>query len=190
VEFVRLTASAGDQDWLAAALTQFDCCRDVSEAEDPIAHEINAFLRTDEWRRGAELSVNTTYIFMDDHRAPGRIVGVVALAMDLVRLSAGERERLGRTNFPEFGALRLHMLGVDLDFHHQGIGDELLKWTVGKARALCEEVAFRFVLADVNRAREDWYAARQFVLNRADTYKDKKHTVSMRLDLHSSAGMR
>jgi GNAT superfamily N-acetyltransferase len=159
LEYVRLTPAAGDTSDIAAALTQFDCCRDGG---DPVANEVNAFLRTDEWRRGADLSVNTTYVFFDPEIAPGRIVGYVTLAVDVVRLSTGERERLGRTNFPDFGAMRLVMIGVDSEFHSRGIGDQLLKWVVGKARTMAEEVAFRFVLADVNLARKNWYDKRQF----------------------------
>jgi GNAT superfamily N-acetyltransferase len=184
LEFLRLTAEAGDRDWVAAALTQFDCCRDISEAADPIAHEINAFVRTDEWRQGTEQGFNTTYLFTDDDLSKDRILGVVSLGMDVVRLSEGERKRLGRTNFPVFGAVRLHMLGVDSEFQGRGIGDALLKWTVGKARALSEEVAFRFVLGDVNVARREWYEQRQFTPNNAATYKERQHTISMRLDLH------
>jgi ribosomal protein S18 acetylase RimI-like enzyme len=116
----------------------------------------------------------------------GLPVGYVTLAVDVVRLSAGKRERLGRTNFPDFGAMRLVMIGVDADFHGRGIGDTLLKWTVGKARSLAEEVAFRFVLADVNLVRKNWYDKRQFQVNRAAIYKPEepeRSTVSMLLDL-------
>jgi ribosomal protein S18 acetylase RimI-like enzyme len=185
LEFVRLTRAAGDRHEIAAALTQFDCCRGVTD--DPVAHEVNAFIRTDEWRAGADLGVNTTYLFFDSERDSGdRIVGYVALAVDTVKLSSGERDRLGRTNFPGFGALRLVMIGVDSDYQSQGVGDELLRWVVGKGRAMAEEVAFRFVLADVNLRRKGWYDGRQFQVNRASIYKPDdpgRSTVSMRLDL-------
>jgi GNAT superfamily N-acetyltransferase len=184
LEYVRLTPAAGDASEIAAALTQFDCCRD---GEDPVSHEVNAFLRTDEWRQGAELGVNTTYVFFDSEVSPGRIVGYTTLAVDVVRLSAGERDRLGRTNFPAFGAMRLVMIGVDSEFQGRGIGDFLLKWVVGKARAMAEEVAFRFIIADVNLVRKSWYDKRQFQVNRAAIYKPDepaRSTISMRLDLH------
>jgi ribosomal protein S18 acetylase RimI-like enzyme len=171
---------------VAAALTQFDCCRDGGDA---VAHEVNAFLRTDEWRRGAEASASTTYLFSDPEIDPDRVIGYITLGMDVVRLSTGERERLGRMNFPNFGAMRLVMIAVDSDFQNQGHGDTLLRWTVGKARALANEVAFRFIVADVNLTRKAWYDKRQFQVNRAAIYnpdEPERSTVSMRLDLHDS----
>jgi hypothetical protein len=54
--FLRLTPAAGDRGEIAAALTRFDCCG--SGSDDVVAHEVNAFLRTDEWRRGAQLDAN------------------------------------------------------------------------------------------------------------------------------------
>jgi GNAT superfamily N-acetyltransferase len=183
--YVRLTPAAGDQSDIAAALTRFDCCRGV--ADDPVADEVNAFVRTDDWRRGAELAVNTTYLFFDPEVGGGdAIVGYVTLAVDVVRLSTGERDRLGRIGFPDFGALRLVMLGVDSELQGRGLGDALLKWVVGKARAMAEEVAFRFIIADVNLRRKEWYDVRQFVVNRAAIYKPEepnRSTISMRLDL-------
>lgn len=184
LEYLRLIPEAGDDDEVAAALTRFDCCGDHG---DPVAHEVNAFIRTDEWRRGAELYANTTYLFFDPEHGRDRIIGYVTLAMDVVRLSSGERDRLGRTNFPDFGAVRLVMIGVDVDFHDQGVGDTLLRWAIGKARDLSSEIAFRFMIADVNLARKGWYDKRQFVVNRAAIYNPddpERSTVSMRLDLH------
>lgn len=186
-EYLRLTRAAGDVDHVAAALTRFDCCRGVHD--DPVADEVNAFLRTDEWRHGHDLGVNTTYVFFDGDLDGERIAGYVTLAIDTVRLSSGERDRLGRTDFPDFGALRLVMIGVDSDFQGRGVGDELLNWVVGKARAMSEEVAFRFVLADVNLKRKEWYDKRQFMVNRAAIYKPdepERSTVSMRLDLREN----
>lgn len=183
LEHVRLTSEAGDKSEVASALTQFDCCRDGG---DPVANEVNTFLRTDEWRSGAELDVNTTYAFFDNEIAHDRIIGYVTLAVAVVRLSAGERERLGRTHFPDFGAMRLVMIGVDSEYQGRGLGDTLLKWTVGKARAMAEEVAFRFVIADVNLVRKNWYDKRQFQVNRAAIYRPdepERSTISMRLDL-------
>lgn len=184
LECLRLTPEAGDEDDVAAALTQFDCCGDNC---DPIADEVNAFIRTDEWRRGTELYANTTYLFFDPDIRRDRIVGYVTLAMDVVRLSSGERDRLGRTNFPDFGAVRLVMIGTDHEFHNQGVGDTLLQWVIGKARDLSDEVAFRFMVADVNLVRKTWYDKRYFVVNRAEIYNPddpERSTVSMRLDLH------
>jgi ribosomal protein S18 acetylase RimI-like enzyme len=187
LQHVRLTHAVGDQDDIASALTQFDCCRGV--IDDPVADEVNAFIRTDDWRRGADLGVNTTYLFFDTDHDPNRIAGYVTLAVDVVKLSTGERERLGRTNFPAFGALRLVMLGVDSESQGRGHGDTLLKWMVGKGRSLAEEVAFRFVIADVNLRRKDWYDKRQFQVNRAEIYKPdepNRSTISMRLDLREA----
>lgn len=183
LKHLRLTPAAGDEDDIAASLTQFDCCR---EGGDPVADEVNAFVRTDEWRRGAELHANTTYLFFDRDVAADRIIGYVTLAMDVLRLSSGERERLGRLNFPDFGALRLVMIGTDSEFQNRGYGDTLLKWTVGKARSLANEVAFRFVIADVNLARKGWYDERYFQVNRAAIYEPgdpARSTISMRFDL-------
>ena len=185
LDFVRLTPAVGDQDDIAAALTQFDCSRDGG---DPVADEVNAFVRTDEWRQHAELSLNTTYLFFDDDVVPDRIIGYVTLALAVVRRRQGERDRLGRVNFPDFGALRLVMIGVDSEFQGRGYGDVLLKWVIGKARSLADEVAFRFVVAHVNLVRKAWYDKRGFQVNRAKIENPddaERSTVSMRFDLQS-----
>jgi ribosomal protein S18 acetylase RimI-like enzyme len=83
--------------------------------------------------------------------------------------------------------MRLVMIGVDSDFQGRGTGDILLKWVVGKARSIAQEVAFRFVIADVNLVRKSWYDRRQFQVNRAAIYRPdepERSTISMRLDLH------
>lgn len=58
-------------------------------------------------------------------------------------------------------------------------------WVVGRG-ALSVEVAFRFLLADVNLKRKAWYDERLFQVNNAQIYKagePGRSTVSVRRDL-------
>ena len=81
------------------------------------------------------------------------------------------------------------MIGVDCEFQGRGYGESLLQWAIGKGRWLSEQVAFRFMLADVNLRRKDWYDARGWVVNRSGMYNvddPANTTISMRLDLRES----
>jgi hypothetical protein len=78
------------------------------------------------------------------------------------------------------------MIGVD--HRHQGTrcGVGLLEAITGLARKLSQDIAVRFLLADANVRKVEWYEARGFVANRAERERDRtdpERSVSMRLDL-------
>ena len=89
----------------------------------------------------------------------------------------------------EFGAVRVQMIGID--HRHQGThcGIALLQAITGLARKLSQDVAVRFLLADANIRKVEWYERAGFVLNQAkrETERtDPERSVSMRLDLLGS----
>jgi ribosomal protein S18 acetylase RimI-like enzyme len=91
----------------------------------------------------------------------------------------------------EFGAVRIQMIGID--HRHQGThcGIALLEAITGLARKLSREVAVRFLLADANIRKVEWYETAGFVPNRAERERDRTdpaRSVSMRLDLLDSLG--
>ncbi len=77
---------------------------------------------------------------------------------------------------------------IGIDHQHQGThcGVALLEAITGLARRISDHVAVRFLLADANIRKVDWYEARGFVANRAQAERDRtdpERSVSMRLDL-------
>lgn len=175
---------------LQAALGEFDCCGEA-HADDPIAKEVNGFLREGDYRLGLEQDLSTTYLWVDVRgRGPRRLVGYTTLALDSLRLNNDERRRLERPTWPDIGAIRIVMIGVDHRCQGGGEGSALLETVTGLAQRVRELVAVRFLVADVNVRKEAWYAARGFVINKHHDENDPQapgQTVSMRLDLRAVA---
>ena len=121
------------------------------------------------------------------------MVGYATLTFDSVRLTKTEKRRMEELiGIAEFGALRIQMIGVDP--RHQGThsGVALIEAITGLARRVRRDaVAVRFLLADANVRKLEWYEARGFVANRAERERERDRTdpersVSMRLDLLES----
>lgn len=114
------------------------------------------------------------------------LVGYATLTFDSVRLTKTEKQRMEDVGFSDFGALRIQMFGID--HRHQGahLGIALLQAVTGLARKVSQDVAARFLLADANVRRTEWYEAAGFVRNQAKRYRerpDPERSISMRLDL-------
>lgn len=91
--------------------------------------------------------------------------------------------------FSDFGALRIQMIGIDHRHQGNGHGIDLLRGITGLARKLSRDVAVRYLLADANIRKVEWYEAAGFVPNQAKREIDRldpERSVSMRLDLLES----
>jgi ribosomal protein S18 acetylase RimI-like enzyme len=189
-ELVRLTLPVPPA--LDDALEAFDCCGDKF-ADDEVAQEVRAYLAEGSYLLGLEQDVTSTYLFLETDESPPLLVGYVAVALGVVKLSGSEKRNLGEPEFSDFGAIRLVMIGVDVAYQGQTVGDEgqkvgdeLLDAVVGLARRVGQTISVRFLIADANRRLKDWYEAHKFEVNRSGDYKpedESRSTLSMRLDL-------
>jgi GNAT superfamily N-acetyltransferase len=177
---------------LQEAIDRFDCVGDQHD-DDPVAHEVRDFLRDGSFALGIEQGFSSTYVLVDDEQAmPRDVVGYTTLAIDSIRLTSSERRALDRPDFPDFGAIRVAMIGVDHRFQGRGFGLLVLRAVADLAMTISDVIAVRFLLADANVRQREWYENRGWVLNRALKYREEGEpdgeptTVSMRLDLRSS----
>jgi GNAT superfamily N-acetyltransferase len=178
---------------LQEAIERFDCVGDKHD-EDPVAHEVNNFVREGSFEHGIEQSYSSTYVLVDDeHELPRNVLGYTTLAIDSIRLTASERRALDRPDFPDFGAIRVAMIGVDHRFQKRGYGALMLRAVADMAMTIGDVIAMRFLMADANVRQREWYETHGWVLNRSEKYdqssgdgEEESTTVSMRLDLRIS----
>lgn len=179
---VQLLVAQGLQE----AIDRFDCVGEQHD-DDSIAKEVRAFLCDGSFQHGIEQGYSSTYVLVDDEQPlPRDVVGYTTLAIDSVRLTSAERRELDRPDFPDFGAIRLAMLGVDHRQQGRGFGVLILRAVADMAMTIADVIAVRFLLADANVRQQEWYERHGWVLNRAQKYEQPDgNTVSMRLDLLS-----
>lgn len=145
------------------------------------------FLRTGKYEPGIRSGISSTYLFVDPEESP-ELVGYATLTFDSIRLTNSEKKRFeDLAGIRQFGAMRIQMIGVDTRHHDRGYGKLLLESITGVARQLRGTVACRYILADANLRRVEWYEDRGFVPNQhkteIDRLKERGRSVSMRFDL-------
>jgi ribosomal protein S18 acetylase RimI-like enzyme len=172
---------------LEETLERFDCCGE-RHAEDEVAREVMAYLTEGQYLMGLEQDITSAYLYLETDESPPLLVGYVAVALGVVKLSASEKQTIGEPPFSDFGAVRLVMIGIDVDQEGRGYGDELLDAVVGLARRVRETISVRFLVADANRNLQAWYEQHHFEGNRSPKENEPDSsgtTLSMRLDLRS-----
>jgi GNAT superfamily N-acetyltransferase len=179
----RLALPVDEQ--LSRVIGEFNCLGDEHDG-DPVAENVNGFLAANRYQPGLEHGISSTYLFLDPEADP-ILVGYATLTFDSVRLTNTEKKQMeDLIGIAQFGAVRIQMIGID--HRHQGThcGVALLEAITGLARRISDHVAVRFLLADANIRKMDWYEAKGFVPNRAQAEQkrtDPERSVSMRLDL-------
>lgn len=153
---------------------------------DPVAENVNGFLRGARYLPGIEHGISSTYLLLDVEKDP-RLLGYAVLTFDSVRLTNTERKQMEKlVGVAQFGTVRIQMIGVDHRHQRTHCGSDLLKSITGLARRLSQDVAVRFLLADANVKRIQFYEAAGFVRNQAKRETERlnpERSVSMRLDL-------
>ncbi len=151
-----------------------------------MAENVNGFLADGRFLPGLKHGISATYLFVDSEVLP-QIVGYATLTFDSVRLTNAEKKRMeDLAGIAEFGALRIQMIGIDHRHQGNGYGLALLQSATGLARKLSDDVAVRFLLADANVRKVEWYERAGFVRNQAKREIDRldpERSISMRLDL-------
>jgi ribosomal protein S18 acetylase RimI-like enzyme len=171
---------------LSQAISEFNCVPG-DDQDDPVAETVCTFLRTGKFEAGIRAGFSSTYLFVDPDVSP-ELVGYATLTFDSIRLTNSEKQKFeDLAGIRQFGALRIQMIGVDTRHHGRGYGKLLLESITGVARQLRETVACRYILADANQRRVEWYESRGFVPNRAraeiERLEEGGRSVSMRFDL-------
>ncbi|MDX6672114.1 MAG: Acetyltransferase domain [Solirubrobacteraceae bacterium] len=173
---------------LNEAISSFDCIGEA-EAGDSVAEEVRDFLKDGDYVEGIEHGYSATYLLIDPDQRPAELLGYITVSLDSIRLTDGEKKALGRPDFGDFGAVRIVMVGVDRRFVGRGYGGELVSAVVDFAGEIGEFVPVRFVVADANVRKQEWYEDRGFVVNRSKIENDPEdpspETISMRLDLRA-----
>jgi predicted GNAT family N-acyltransferase len=139
--------------------------------------DINDFLRHDAlvWQEN-KLAVTRLFIQND------RIIGFYCASADSIKLDDGEKldQHLGPKKIREFPAVKIGRLGRSVDCRQSGVGDLILKWAIGHARKISDEIGVKFVTVDAYPHRIAWYEHRGFVRNQHKTYENRGNT-SLRL---------
>lgn len=182
-QFRRLALPVEER--LAHAIAGFDCIGGNHD-DDPVAANVNDFLVSGRYQAGLQQDISTTYLLIDREQIPP-LIGYATLTVDSVRLTNSEKHRMENlAGIPDFGAVRIQMIGIDHRYQGKGYGVALLEAITGLVRKVSSDVAIRFLLADANVKKVGWYEAAGFVPNNAQRYKerpDPARSVSMRLDL-------
>jgi ribosomal protein S18 acetylase RimI-like enzyme len=181
-QLLRLAPPVGDQ--LSRVIADFDCLGEA-HVGDPVAENVCGFLTDGRYRSGLDHDVSATYLLTDPDAEPP-LLGYATLTFDSVRLTDTEKQRMGEIEFPDFGAVRIQMIGVDHRHQCSGHGSYLLHNVAGLARKLSRDVAVRFLIADANVRMVGWYEGAGFVRNQAEKMTKRlnpERSVSMRLDL-------
>jgi GNAT superfamily N-acetyltransferase len=170
---------------LSRVIAEFDCVGETRD-EDLVAANVNSFLRDARYLPGLEHGISSTYLLLNPEKDP-LLVGYATLTFDSVRLTNTEKREMERLiGISQFGALRIQMIGIDHRHQRTRCGSDLLESITGLARRLSQEVAVRFLLADANVKRIEFYESAGFVRNQAKREIDRtdpERSVSMRLDL-------
>lgn len=172
-------------DSLGDAIDDFSCIG-PDDDDDPVVNNVNSFLVDRRFEAGIEHGISATHLLVDPEREPP-LLGYATLTFDAVRLTNVEKKRMEKlADISEFGAVRIQMIGVDCRHQRTQCGTALLEGITGMTRQLSEHVAVRFLLADANVRKVEWYEQAGFIRNRAMKYKERpnpERAVSMRLDL-------
>jgi ribosomal protein S18 acetylase RimI-like enzyme len=108
-----------------------------------------------------------------------RVVGFIAVLADSVSLIDEERKWLIQKNVrvQQVPALKVGRLGVDKDFHHQGIGRALIQYSVAIAFRMNSElsVGCRFLTVDAYTNSIGFYERLGFIRSQHKVYKNRKH---------------
>src|SRR2546423_4063171 len=111
----------------------------------------------------------------------GSIVGYITLLADSITLHADE---LGDFVFKQVPALKIARLGIEVKYQSQRIGTALVKYALGIASRMNDElgVGCRFLTVDSDPKAIDFYKKRGFVMSLHKNYKDK-HYPNMHYDI-------
>lgn len=159
---------------------------------DPTKHDISAFdcgdadlndfLKNDCFHYQREYLSHTRLVFNEGKQ----LVAFLTLLNDSILLKTKEKKKLigYRWIISSFPAVKIGRLAIAKKFQRQGIGKELVKYTIGLVVRLNKElhIGSRFITLDAYPVSIPFYERCGFVFNLHPDYSAKTHP-SMRYDL-------
>lgn len=161
---------------------------------DPLTHDVSAFdcgdadlndfLKNDCFRYQGEYLSHTRLVYCER-----RLVAFLTLLADSILLKTKEKKSLIGYDWAiiSFPAVKIGRLAIAKEFQRQGIGRELIRYTIGLVVRLNEElhIGSRFITLDAYPDSIPFYERCGFVFNLA--YNDPRKThPSMRYDILKS----
>jgi GNAT superfamily N-acetyltransferase len=146
--------------------------------------DLNDFLKNDAAKYQDEHLSRTQLAFLN-----GNIVGYITFLMDCIILVTSEKKHLldFHRSIYTFPALKIGRIGIQKESKGNRIGTQLLKYAVGLAVRLNQEmnIGCRFITLDAYPKSIAWYEKNGFVYNKRYTAPEKTHP-SMRYDILKS----
>ena len=152
--------------------SKFDC-------GDP---DINNFLKNDaiSWQ---ERQIAVTMILHYN----GEIIGFFCSSADSIKLKEFEKKNekgLNSKHIRALPAVKIGRLGRSINHKRRGLGEFILKWSIGHIFAMTKHTGIYFVTVDAYPSRVGWYEQFGFKKNLHDDYQNKDN-VSMRLCIYN-----
>ncbi len=106
--------------------------------------------------------IGTTFVVHQNNK----ILGFVTLLADSIYIEKTLREKIfgsGKITYSNFPAIKIGRLAVNESYQKQGIGDFLIKYTIGKAYKSNLEygIGIRFIVVDSKNMSREWYLKKQ-----------------------------
>ncbi|MBI3032574.1 GNAT family N-acetyltransferase [Candidatus Woesearchaeota archaeon] len=155
-------------------LSKFDCGD----------QDINDFLKNDAITyQDNKLATTTIFVYNE------QVIGFFSAAADSIKLKFKEKQdhHFQEKPIQEFPAIKIARIGRDFNYNRQGIGTNILKWSIGYVLGCSEMIAVRFITVDAYPNKVKWYEQFGFVRNLDDKYTRKDNHVSMRYDLFNGS---
>lgn len=149
---------------------------------------VRDFLQSHEFEEAARSGTTTTYLVTDADEAPRRLVGYVTLSLTQIRLTASEIKHSEHlVHRPDFGAIRIAMIGVDRRCAGQGYGKLLIDTVITFTAHISRDVSVRFIVADAVNTQLKWYKRQGFVENVAQCERERLERVRERLGIEATS---
>jgi len=142
--------------------------------------DLNDFIKNDAFVYLNKKLATTILFFYEE-----KIIGFVSIAADSLKLNLDEKQTydIHQKKLEDIPAVKLARLAVNKTFQKQGIGTNILKWTIGYTLECSDKVAIRFITVDAYNDKVNFYQRFNFLVNLNRHYIKKTHHISMRYDL-------
>lgn len=142
--------------------------------------DLNDFIKNDAFIYQEKKLATTTLFFYGD-----TLIGFFSAAADSLKLNLNEKEDhdIHAKKMEEVPSIKIARLATDKNYQNQGIGSNILKWSMGYILECSNLIAVRFITVDAYPHKVDFYQKKGFLINQNRHYIKKDNQISMRYDL-------